>query len=183
MKRSETPGSPVLFRGVSLGQVVEIGIPGQECGCPRRGERRQVGPRRAGEAVHLTDPPSGWGPSARDTRSLRAASTNLLVVSRRGLSRLALIGGKHTDNEPAPLAHFDDGNHGAISIQGDKGPAQVVRLGHRGTPSVSCSDDGAISSPLAPYHLTGRAVRMQAERPPRLIEETSRRQGDAAKSR
>jgi hypothetical protein len=41
------------------------------------------------------------------------------------------------------------------SVHGDEGPAQVVRLGHRGTPSVTCSDDGAISSPPAPYHLAG----------------------------
>ena len=38
-------------------------------------------------------------------------------------------------------------------VQGDEGPAQVVRLGHQGTPSVSHSDDGAISSSPAPYHL------------------------------
>src|SRR5438270_12779755 len=35
-----------------------------------------------------------------------------------------------------------------------EGPAQVVRLGHQGTPSVGYSDDGAISSPPAPYHLS-----------------------------
>ena len=28
------------------------------------------------------------------------------------------------------------GNDRAILVQGDEGPAQVVRLGHRGTPSV-----------------------------------------------
>ena len=42
-------------------------------------------------------------------------------------------------------AHLDDGNDRAILVQSDEGPAQVVRLGHQGTPSVSCSDDGAIS--------------------------------------
>src|SRR5882724_10273476 len=42
-------------------------------------------------------------------------------------------------------------------------PAQagVVRLGHQGTPSVRCSDDGAISSPPAPYHLAGGARRIR----------------------
>jgi hypothetical protein len=30
-------------------------------------------------------------------------------------------------------------------VQGDEGPAQVVRLGHRGTPSVTCSDEVATS--------------------------------------
>src|SRR5271169_2098773 len=52
------------------------------------------------------------------------------------LARLALNAGKHTGNQPTRLAHLDDGNDRAILIQGDEGPAQVVRLGHRGTPSV-----------------------------------------------
>src|SRR5215467_1718369 len=52
------------------------------------------------------------------------------------LTRLALNAGKHTANQPARLAQFDDGNDRAILVQGDEGPAQVVRLGHRGTPSV-----------------------------------------------
>src|SRR3984893_17310945 len=61
------------------------------------------------------------------------------------LARLTLNAGKHTGNQPARLAHLDDGNDCAILVQGDEGPAQVVRLGHQGTPSVGCSDDGAIS--------------------------------------
>src|ERR1700680_4585479 len=40
-------------------------------------------------------------------------------------------------NQPTRLAQFDDGNDRAILVQGDEGPAQVVRLGHRGTPSVT----------------------------------------------
>jgi len=52
------------------------------------------------------------------------------------LTRLTLNAGKHTANQPARLAHLDDGNNRAIVVQGDEGPAQVVRLGHRGTPSV-----------------------------------------------
>src|SRR5436309_10220016 len=69
------------------------------------------------------------------------------------LARLALNAGKHTGNQPTRLAHLDDGNDRAILVQGDGGSAQVVRLGHQGTPSVSYSDDGAISSSPAPYHL------------------------------
>src|SRR3984893_16983891 len=53
------------------------------------------------------------------------------------LARLALNAGKHTGNQPTRLAHLDDGNDCAILVQGDEGPAQVVRLGHKGTPSVS----------------------------------------------
>ena len=37
----------------------------------------------------------------------------------------------------ARLAQFDDGHDRAILVQGDEGAAQVVRLGHRGTPSVN----------------------------------------------
>src|SRR5712672_2898241 len=61
------------------------------------------------------------------------------------LARLTLNAGKHPGNQPARLAHLDDGNDRAILVQGDEGSAQVVRLGHQGTPSVSYSDDGAIS--------------------------------------
>src|SRR5262245_23734307 len=53
------------------------------------------------------------------------------------LARLTLNAGKHAGNEPARLAQLDDGNDRAILIQ----PAQVVRLGHRGTPSIKCSDE------------------------------------------
>src|SRR5580700_1278269 len=83
------------------------------------------------------------------------------------LARLTLNPGKHAGNQPTPLAHLDDGYDRAISVQGDEGPAQVVRLGHQGTPSVGCSDDGAISSPPAPYHLSagGRRIRTPGPTP------------------
>src|SRR2546421_9135682 len=35
--------------------------------------------------------------------------------------------------------HLEDGNDRAILVQGDEGPAQVVRLGHRGTPSLDAA--------------------------------------------
>jgi hypothetical protein len=38
-----------------------------------------------------------------------------------------------TAEKPARLAQFDDRNDRTILVQGDEGPAQVVRLGHRGT--------------------------------------------------
>jgi hypothetical protein len=47
------------------------------------------------------------------------------------LARLTLNAGKHAGDEPARLAHLDDGYDRAILVQGDEGPAQVVRLGHR----------------------------------------------------
>src|SRR5215469_4122261 len=52
------------------------------------------------------------------------------------LARLTLNTGKHPGNQPARLAPLDDGNDRAILVQGDEGPAQVVRPGHRSTPSV-----------------------------------------------
>src|SRR5208282_6509861 len=66
------------------------------------------------------------------------------------LARLTLNPGKHAANQPVRLAQFDDGDDRAILVQGDEGSAQVVRLGHRGTPSVRYSDEVAISSPPAP---------------------------------
>src|SRR6478752_2519991 len=53
------------------------------------------------------------------------------------LLRLTLNAGKHPGNQPTRLAQLDDGNDCAILVQGDEGPAQVVQLGHKGTPSVS----------------------------------------------
>src|SRR5262249_38471686 len=66
------------------------------------------------------------------------------------LARLTLNTGKHAGNEPARLAQLDDSNDRAILIQGDEGPAQVVWLGHRRTPSIRCSDEVAIPPPPPP---------------------------------
>src|SRR6516165_1410493 len=66
------------------------------------------------------------------------------------LAWLTLNAGKDTANQPARLAQLDYGNDRAIVVQGDEGSAQVVRLRHRGTPSVRCSDEVATSSPPAP---------------------------------
>ncbi len=65
------------------------------------------------------------------------------------LARVAFNTRNHATNQPARLAHLDDGNHSATLVQGDEGSAQVIWLGHQGTPSVQCSDDDAISSPPA----------------------------------
>jgi hypothetical protein len=66
------------------------------------------------------------------------------------IARLTLNAGKHAGDQPARLAQLDDGYDRAILVQGDEGSAQVVWLGHRATPSVTCSDEVAISSPPAP---------------------------------
>src|SRR5215469_14892423 len=60
------------------------------------------------------------------------------------LARLTLNAGKDTANQPARLAHLDHGNDRAIWVQGNQGPTQIVRLGHRGTPSIDVSDEIAI---------------------------------------
>jgi hypothetical protein len=60
------------------------------------------------------------------------------------------------NNQPTRLAHLD-GNHGAILVEGDEGPAQVVRLGHLALHLLAAATIGAISSPPAPYHLAGGA--------------------------
>src|SRR5215472_17648420 len=60
------------------------------------------------------------------------------------LARLTLNAGNDTANQPARLAQLDDGNDRPILVQGNQGPAQIVRLGHRGTPSIDVSDEIAI---------------------------------------
>src|SRR5262244_2684002 len=60
------------------------------------------------------------------------------------LARLTLNAGNDTANQPARLAQLDDGNDRPILVQGHEGPAQIVRLGHRGTPSIDVSDEIAI---------------------------------------
>src|SRR4051812_40571553 len=80
------------------------------------------------------------------------------------LARLTLNPGKHAGNEPARLAHLEDGNDRAILVQGDEGPAQVVRLGHRGTPSL----DAATKLPfLAARPIESRGPTEEARHPRR----------------
>src|SRR5437764_15150838 len=76
------------------------------------------------------------------------------------LARLTLNAGKHAANQPARVAQLDHGNNRAILVQGDEGSAQVVRLGHRGTPSVRCSDEVAIlaARPIASLGLSREGV-------------------------
>src|SRR5213079_2099350 len=50
------------------------------------------------------------------------------------LARLTLNAGKHAANQPARVAQLDHANNRAILVQGAARYAQVVRLGHRGTP-------------------------------------------------
>src|SRR5262249_21351447 len=59
-------------------------------------------------------------------------------------ARLTLNAGNNAANKPARVAQLDHGNDCAILVQGDEGPAQVVQLGHAGTPSIRYSDEVAI---------------------------------------
>src|SRR5437764_15273652 len=46
---------------------------------------------------------------------------------------------KSLTRSTARLAQLEDGNDRAILVQGDEGSAQVVRLGHSGTPSLDAA--------------------------------------------
>src|SRR5438552_10644351 len=71
------------------------------------------------------------------------------------LARLTLNAGKHAGNQTARLAQLNDGNDRAILVQGDEGPAQVVRLAlhrlHTATklPSLAARPIASIGPPLA----------------------------------
>jgi hypothetical protein len=45
-------------------------------------------------------------------------------------------------NKPARVAQLDDGNDRAILVKGDKGSAQVIRLGHLPVPQDSAAVRG-----------------------------------------
>src|SRR5215469_8750282 len=73
------------------------------------------------------------------------------------LARLTLNAGEDAANQPARLAQLNDGNDRAILVHGNEGPAQIVRLGHRGTPSIDVSDEIAIlaARPIASLRWRG----------------------------
>src|SRR5262249_36460398 len=75
---------------------------------------------------------------------------------------LTLNTGKHAGNQPARVAQLDHGNDRAILVQGDEGSAQVVWLGHRGTPSIKCSDE--VAMPRRPPHSVYRPPRIGPQR-------------------
>src|SRR6516162_5063932 len=77
------------------------------------------------------------------------------------LAWLTLNAGEDAANQPARLAQLDDGNDRAILVQGNQGPPQIVRLGHRGTPSIDVSDEIAIlaARPIASLSAGGRQIR------------------------
>ena len=60
-------------------------------------------------------------------------------------------------NKPTRMAQLNDDDDRAILVQSDEESAQVVRLGHRGTPSRKCSDKVAI--PRRPPHSVYRSRR------------------------
>src|SRR4029077_3180044 len=85
------------------------------------------------------------------------------------LARLTLNAGKYTGYQPTRLAQLDDGNDCAILVQGDQGPAQVIQLGHNGTPSVICQRRWCHLLVACPHtisrsHLTGQCKKGTAAR-------------------
>src|SRR5215469_13721058 len=77
------------------------------------------------------------------------------------LARLTLNTRNYAADQPARLAQLDDGNDRAIVVQGDEGPAQVVRLGHRGTPFGSIAAT-KLPRPRRPPH---RILQFRCPRP------------------
>jgi hypothetical protein len=65
-------------------------------------------------------------------------------------------------------------------VQGDEGPAQIVRLGHRGTPSIDVSDEIAIlaARPIASLRWRGTDSNLRFRDP--LAPPTARPWFDAA---
>jgi hypothetical protein len=53
-------------------------------------------------------------------------------------------------DQPARLAHLNNGNQRAILIQSGERSAQVILLRHGAPRRFGSSDEGAVSSPLAP---------------------------------
>src|SRR5262249_45985847 len=76
--------------------------------------------------------------------------------------------GEHAGNQPARVAQLDHGNDRAILVQGDEGSAQVVWLGHRGTPSINAATKLPFPPPPAPYHLSVPQFARLAESAPAL---------------
>ena len=66
-----------------------------------------------------------------------------LLVRLELLERLALEARDDPGHQPARLAHLDDRDQRAVLVQGDEGPAQVVRLWHGALHPLASSDDGA----------------------------------------
>src|SRR6516162_2900562 len=62
-------------------------------------------------------------------------------------------------------------NDRAILVQGLEGPAQIVRLGHRGTPSIDVSDEIAILAPrpIASLSAGGRWIRTIGSAPQQAL--------------
>src|SRR6266850_7696652 len=57
--------------------------------------------------------------------------------------------------------HLDNGDQRAILVEGGERPAQVIGLRHWRAPSLLSNDDGATSSPPAPYHLDPGISRLE----------------------
>jgi hypothetical protein len=66
------------------------------------------------------------------------------------LARLTLNARNNAANKPARVAQLDHGNDRAILVKGHEGSAQVVRLGHRGTPSLDAATKLPFPPPPAP---------------------------------
>jgi hypothetical protein len=66
------------------------------------------------------------------------------------LQRVALDPGHGPGDEPARLAHLDDGDKRAVPLRGDEGPNSGRCAAAWGTPSVVSGADGSSPSPPVP---------------------------------
>jgi hypothetical protein len=67
------------------------------------------------------------------------------------LERLPLDAGDDPSHKPARLAHVDDRDQSAVLLQGNKGPAQAVRLRHGGAPLVVRDGGECVASCRSPH--------------------------------
>ena len=73
--------------------------------------------------------PDAQGTAEGETCPLR--DNRFAIISALvGRYSLTFNAGNNAANKPARVAQLDHGNDCAILVQGDEGPAQVVRLGH-----------------------------------------------------
>src|SRR5205085_3129306 len=84
------------------------------------------------------------------------------------LARLTLNPGKHAGNEPARLAHLDDGYDRAILVQGDEGSAQ----------SLPRRRPGSFGWGIAALHRLHAATKLPFPRRPPHSVSRSRRHSD-----
>ena len=105
------------------------------------------GHRDADRSCGRPSPPPRASDAAATAASPRSASSFF--------GRMALDPRNDPGDQPARLAHLNDGDQRAILIQSGERSAQVIRLRHGAPPSVASSDDGAFPR-RSPHSISAR---------------------------